>query len=175
MRDLQKHLEELTERTGNDRWKTAMAQIAGHVAQTFRVSTEDVAILVRTNDNQRLKFEHPPVLAEGVNTFPVSTSSLAGEVARSMRGLVENKFVATKHLGFYERIRKKEQSVAPIQKVVAAPIVSEKLCVGVIEVGRRGGSAAEAGPDFTHTDLIELGNICSGIAVYLKQLRPSLR
>jgi hypothetical protein len=148
-----------------------MTEIAGHVAQTFKVPAENVAILLRTDDSLRLKFEHPPVLAEGVNTFPLATASLAGEVVKSMRGLAENKFIGTKHLAFYERIHKKDQSGAPIQKLLAAPIMSDQVCVGVIEVSRRGASAAEAGPDFTHLDQTALGNICSGIAGYLKQLR----
>jgi hypothetical protein len=156
------------------KWRRAVDLVAEAVATTFGLKPTDVALLVRTSDNQRLKFEHPVPLSKGSNSFPVSAASFAGEVVRASRGLVENGFAVTKHLGFYERIQSSDQKAKTIQKIMGAPLRAGQSSFGVIEVGRKGDTAAEAGADFTPADLTRLVEICDASAVWLARLCPKL-
>jgi len=131
-------------------------------------------VLVRTNDNLRLKFEHPPALSAGVNVFPVASTSFAGEVARTSRGAIDNGFAAAKHLGFYERIHRNDARMEPIQKLMAVPMRAGQFSFAVVEVGRRGATAAEAGPDFAPSDLGRLAEVCEAVAPTLSRLRPRI-
>jgi hypothetical protein len=172
LKELETALKDLAKSGNPDAWPRALALVVSHLAGTFKITEVDVAILVRTSDGQRLKFEHPAMLAKGVNVFPVSTSSMAGEVARNSRGMVDNAFAATKHLGFYERIYDKKPTT--IQKMMAAPLRKDRASYGVVEVSRKGENAADAGPDFTGLDLVSLNAICDAAAPYLALLRPKI-
>lgn len=172
LKELETALQGLVKSKEPDAWQRAIALVAGHLAATFKVRETDVAILVRTGDGNRLKFEHPPVLAKGVNVFPVSTPSLAGEVVRGSRGMIDNAFAATKHLGFYERIY--DAKPTTIQKMMAAPLRKERGSFGLIELSRKGESAADAGPDFTSLELLSLNQICDAAAPHLATLMPKI-
>jgi hypothetical protein len=43
-----------------------------------------------------------------------------------------------------------------IQKIMSAPILQERKVAAVIQISRKGKTAADAGPDFTHPQLREL-------------------
>ncbi len=156
------------------RWREALALVAAQVARAYEVTEREVAILLRTDDGMNLKFVYPLEMAEGPNNFPLASPSVAGKVVKSSRGVVDNAFPQTKHLGFYERLRLEGPKAGPIQKLVAAPIGGSGSTVGVIEVSRKGDDAAAAGADFTAQDLATLTEVGAVIAPYLQQLRPNL-
>ncbi len=89
----------------DERWREALTIVATHAAQAFKVTEREVAILLKTDDGMNLKFVYPLALAQGPNNFPIASPSVASEVVKSSKGVVDNTFAQTKHLGFYERIR----------------------------------------------------------------------
>ncbi|HEY7677339.1 MAG TPA: GAF domain-containing protein [Candidatus Methylomirabilis sp.] len=157
-----------------ERWREALHAVAAHAARTFQVTEREVAILLETDDGMHLKFVYPPPLGEGPNLFPLASASVAGEVVKAARGVVENAFAQTQHLGFYERVRLEGPKAGPIQKMVAAPIREAGPAFGVIEVSRKGADPAAAGPDFTAQDLVALEEIAATAGPYLLPLRPRL-
>jgi hypothetical protein len=174
-RELAAALEELAQGEVDAKsWRKAVELVAQATTSAFGVKVNEVALLVRTSDNLRLKFEHPMPLAKGINVFPVSAPSFAGEVLRASRGIVENGFAATKHLSFYERIQAVDQKSKTIQKIMGAPLWIGQFSFAVIEVSRKGETAAEAGPDFTPLDLARLGELCDASAAWLSRLRPKI-
>jgi hypothetical protein len=174
IQELKTALETLAAAGEDKAWRKAVALAAKTVAESFDVGANDVAILVRTADNLRLKFEHPPKLSTGINVFPVVANSMAGEVARTSRGLIENAFALTKHLAFYERILDKDEKATTIQKMMSVPVRADGACFAVVQVSRKGESAAAAGPDFSPMELGLLLEICDAIAPALKRLQPKI-
>lgn len=158
----------------DQRWREALGLVAARAAQAFKVTEREVAILLVTDDGKSLKFVYPLELGEGPNNFPLTSPSVAGEVVQSSRGKVDNAFVQTKHLSFYEHMRLAGAKAGAIQKMVAAPIRQAGPAFGVIEVSRKGEAAAAAGPDFTPQDLAALAEIGTAVAPYLQQLKPKL-
>ena len=157
-----------------DRWKEALNKIAAHISQLFKVTEREVAILLRTDDGNHLKFVFPLALSEGPNSFPLASPSVAGEVTKAGRGVVDNVFAQTKHLSFYERMKLEGPKAGPIQKMLVAPLRGTGLPLGVIEVSRKGADAAAAGPDFTQQDLAVLTEIGAAVIPYLQQLKPKI-
>jgi GAF domain-containing protein len=155
------------------RWREAIAAVAGYAARQFKVSEREVALLLRTDDGRMLKFMYPVALAEGPNTFPLSAHSVAGDVVKSGRGIVNNALPQSKHMAFYEKIRLEGPKGGPIQKLIVAPIRTGGLPLGVIEVSRKGEDGASAGPDFTQQDLAALIEIAAAAAPFLRRLRPA--
>ncbi len=178
VKELQAALEILTKVKASapqdERWREALATVAHHIAQSFKVSERELAMLLRRDDGMNLKFVYPLALAQGPNNFPIASPSVASEVVKSSKGVVDNAFTQTKPLGFYERMRLEGPKGGPIQKMVAAPIRATGPAMGVIERSRKGAEAASAGPDFTAQDLVALTEIGAAAAPYLLQLRPKL-
>ncbi len=156
------------------RWREAVTAVAGYAARQFKVTDREVAILLRSDDGLMLKFVYPIALAEGPNTFPLAAHSVAGEVIKSGRGIVDNAFAQTKHMGFYERVRLEGPKAGLIQKIMAAPIRTTGMAMGAIEVSRKGADGAAAGPDFTQEDLAGLTEIGTLAASYLQKMRPRI-
>jgi len=127
----------------DQRWREALGLVAARVAQTFKVTEREVAILLVTGDGKSLKY-------------------------------VDNAFVQTKHLSFYEHMRLAGAKSGAIQKMVAAPIRQAGPAFGVIEVSRKGEDAAAAGPIFTAQDLAALTEIGAAVAPSLRQLKVKL-
>jgi hypothetical protein len=178
VKELQARLEILTRVKADvpkeDRWRAALNVVAAHTVRTFGVTEGEVAILLKTDDGIHLKFVYPPALGAGANVFPIASASVAGAVVKASRGVVDNAFAQTKHLGFYELARLEVPKVGPIQKMVAAPVLGAGPVFGVIEVSRKGADPAAAGPDFTAQDLLVLTEIGAAVGPYLLQLRPTL-
>ena len=178
VKELQAALEILTKVKASapqdERWRESLTIVATHAAQAFKVTEREVAILLKTDDGMNLKFVYPLGLAQGPNNFPIASPSVASEVVKSSKGVVDIAFAQTKHLGFYERIRLEGPKVGPIQKMVAAPIRGAGPAFGVVEVSRKGEDAAAAGPDFTAQDLAALTEMGTAAAPYLLELRPKL-
>jgi len=153
-------------------WHEAIAAVAACISRTFQVTEGEVAILLKTSDGQGLRFVHPPALAAGANVFPLQVWSFAGQVTKTGVASLNNAFTEMKHLSVYEHIKADGPKAGPIHKILAAPLKSEGGIFGVVEVSRKGTTQAEAGPNFTPTDLTALGGILDRISPFLRRLRP---
>lgn len=169
---LKKLLVAVAEGSEESCWHEALAAVAACISSAFQVTVGEVAILLKTSDGQGLRFVHPPSLAKGANVFPLQVWSLAGQVAKTGVGSLNNAFTEMKHLSFYEYIKADGPKTGPIHKILAAPLKSEGGIFGVVEVSRKGSTQAEAGPNFTATDLTALVGILDRISPFLRRLRP---
>ena len=124
------------------------------VSNALGLGPDEMAILMLSVDRRMLEFVYPSELAAGGgNRFPLTVPSLAGRVVQTGRNVLSNAAWDEPHLGFYERIRIKEQKPQQIQKLLAVGVKGPEGKVrAVIEVSRRGESAGQAGPDFRPED-----------------------
>ena len=61
-----------------------------------------------------------------------------------------------RHATVFEAVKAATTSGESIQKIISAPILNDGKVVGVIQISRKGESAATAGPDFTTEDLAKV-------------------
>jgi len=126
-----------------------------------------VAILMLMPEFNQLTFAYPPHLAQG-NALPVDQESFAGRVLLRQEVLIENNVPDEPHKDFFERIPDASGKIRPIQKMIAAPLLtSDRAAIGVVEVSRTGSSPAVAGPDFTPRDAENLGKCCKVFAQFI--------
>lgn len=141
------------------------------VKEACRAGNHEVALLALREKGSLFVFLYPFELGEGVNQFPMSAPSIAGQVVKSGRGAIFNRAHDVPHLSFYERVRIKDTPVTEIRKLLAAPVRNAGAPpVGVIEVSRRSAKSAEVGPDFTQGDLAAVEQIATVAATALAQL-----
>ena len=135
------------------------------IGKAFAVQNHEVAILGLTEDGRSLKFIAPETLRQ-VGQIPLSsTNSLAARTARERRPEIINHFSVVPHASVFEGVPIAEsQRGDAIQKIMSSPILSAGKAIGVAQISRKGKSAPEAGPDFTHAQLRELKQICDAIA-----------
>lgn len=147
-------------------------RIVKSVAGEFGAKTDEVAILVLTSDQKHLRFAAPRRFAD-LGTIPVSKrDSIAVNVLARKAGEAMNNVPMVKHVSFFESVRIKDRPAIPIQKMITVPILLRGDAVGVAQVSRKGGSPAEAGPDFTTADVAKAQELFSRISPYLVEARP---
>jgi hypothetical protein len=142
-------------------WNLAIELISKH----FSVQQHEVAILGLTPDERFLRFLMPDNLRP-IGRIPLSsTSSLAVRTVREQRAEVINHFSVVPHASVFEAVPIGEsQRFDAIQKIMSSPVLVGKKVVGVAQVSRKGNSSAEAGPDFTHSQLRDLKAISEILA-----------
>lgn len=135
------------------------------VGRNFGVQIDEVAILALGADGRFLRFLVPERLRE-VGQIPLtSMTSLAARTAREKRSEFINHFAVVPHASVFEAVPVSEdQPGVAIQKIMSAPMMAERKVVGVIQISRKGGRAADAGPDFTPQQLRELRAIADALA-----------
>ncbi|MGA8222250.1 MAG: GAF domain-containing protein [Candidatus Acidiferrales bacterium] len=135
------------------------------ISKNFALQRHEVAIFVMTQDERFLRFVIPEKLKE-IGRIPMtSTNSLAVRTARDKRPEIINHFSVVPHGSVFEAVPLiEEERGDPIQKIMSAPVTFEKKVIGVIQVSRKAKTAADAGADFTHTDLRELKTIADALA-----------
>ena len=134
----------------------SLALVAEKIAKTLSVRKDEVAIMGVSARWRHLHFLVPEAL-KNVGFIPLSSNSaLAARTARDSRPEIENKFVATRHANVFESVKTTAEAAESIQKIISAPILAEGKVIGVIQISRKGASAASAGPDFTADDLGKL-------------------
>lgn len=147
--------------------------IVKSVSQAFGCKTDEVAILLLTHDGRHLRFIAPRKFAE-LGTIPVSKrDSIATGVLNRRSGDVINNVPMVKHVSFFESVKIRERPTGPIQKMVSTPLLVQKQPVGVVQISRKGNTAAEAGADFTPQDLKRAQDIFEVIAPFLAEARPA--
>lgn len=162
--DLRKWAGELV-RKGEQGEAVGLARVVDLVARAFAVQHHEVAILAKASDERFLKFLVPENLRT-VGQIPLSsTNSLAARTAKDGRAEIVNHFSVVPHASVFEAVPMvDEQRGEAIQKIMSVPITLDGDVIGVIQVSRKAGAAADAGPDFTHPQLRELKNIADAIA-----------
>ena len=143
-----------------------LLRAADLIGKNFAVQPHEVAILGLATDERFLRFIVPENLRT-VGQIPLSsTNSLAARTVREKRAEIINHFSVVPHASVFEAVPIPPELVRgePIQKIMSMPVMIEKKVVGVIQVSRKGATAAEAGPDFTHPQLRELKTIADALA-----------
>lgn len=168
-REFEIALDVLTGRSAEERRGEIVSLLVAAAQDTFTLRPDEVAILFVSPDGAMLTFAFPPELAAGgSNTFPVSVPSLAGRAVAEGVSICSNQAPEEQHLGFYERVAVQGIRPLPIQKMLAAPLTGPGGEVrGVVEVSRRGGDPAEAGPDFGPEDAPRLERLAALAAAAL--------
>lgn len=157
--DLKKHLTELA-RPGEAGEAVQLHRAIELISKNFAVQPHEVAILTLASDIRFLKFLVPENL-RAVGMIPLSsTNALASRTVREKRPEIVNHFSFVPHASVFEAVPLAgEQRGEPIQKIMSSPITVSNKVIGVIQVSRKGKTAADAGPDFTHSELRELKTV----------------
>jgi len=157
--DLKKHLVELTKTNGSGE-PVELKRAIELIAKNFAVQPHEVAILTLASDIRFLRFVMPENLRT-VGMIPLSsTNSLASRTVREKRPEIVNHFSFVPHASVFEAVPiAEEQRSEPIQKIMSSPITLSNKVIGVIQISRKGRTAADAGPDFTHPELRELKTV----------------
>ena len=152
---------------------TTLAQVGEHIAKAFGVRPDEVGILVVTGQEKFLKFIIPEKL-QMIGTIPVSSpNALAARTARDKRAEVLNNFTTTRHASVFEGVPMGRRHGELIHKIMSAPILVDDKVVGVVQISRKGRTAADAGPDFTQSDLRDLTSVTGAIGRFISLCKVS--
>src|SRR6202789_1725878 len=154
--DLKKWVAEVVRQSSGAEF-VGLNRIVDLISKTFAVQPHEVAILTITPDDRFLRFVVPEKLQQ-VGQIPLtSTNSLASRTVREKRPEVINHFAVVPHSSVFEAVPiTEDERGEAIQKIMSAPILQERKVAAVIQISRKGKTAADAGPDFTHPQLREL-------------------
>lgn len=138
---------------------------AGEIATFFGVQTHEVAYFQLDANGRNATFRWPPQSGLTLDV-PIKShgSSLLCTTAREERGFINNAFATTPHLHMFEHALAEREQRVPIQKIISAPIVKDGTVRGIVQVCRKGKSVADAGADFSETDLRNLEQINTVLA-----------
>ena len=141
------------------------------VGNAFAAKSDEVAILILTTDERHLRFVAPRKFAE-LGTIPITKrDSIAVNILAKRSGEAMNNVPMVKHVAFFESVKLRDRPV-PIQKMITVPILFQDQAIGVAQISRKGESPAEAGPDFTATDVRKAQDLFQAVAPYLHAARP---
>lgn len=148
----------------------SLAAVAEKIAKELRVKTDEVAILGVSTRWRHLHFMVPAAL-KNVGFIPLtSKSALAARTARDSRPEINNDFATVRHATVFEGVKAATTSGESIQKILSAPILNDGKVVGVIQISRKGDSAATAGADFTADDLGKVLALCRPLGKLVRVL-----
>jgi hypothetical protein len=148
----------------------SLTTVAEKIAKTLSVRKDEVAIMGVSTRWRHLHFLVPEAL-KNVGFIPLSSNSaLAARTARDSRPEIENNFVAIRHANVFEGVKITPEPTESIQKIISAPILAEGKVIGVIQISRKGATAASAGPDFTADDLGKLLAVCKPLGKLLRHI-----
>jgi hypothetical protein len=112
-----------------------------------------------------------PEALKNVGFIPLSSNSaLAARTARDSRPEIDNNFTLARHATVFEGVKITSEAAESIQKILSAPILAEGKVVGVIQISRKGSSAASAGPDFTADHLGKILALCKPLGKLLQRI-----
>jgi GAF domain-containing protein len=148
----------------------SLASVAEKIAKTLSVRKDEVAIMGVSTRWRHLHFLVPEAL-KNVGFIPLSSNSaLAARTARDSRPEIDNNFTVARHAAVFEGVKIGSEEPESIQKMLSAPILSEGKVIGVIQISRKGPSAASAGPDFTAADLGKILALCKPLGKLLRRI-----
>jgi len=150
-----------------DASQVSLSTVAEKIARNLGVRNNEVAILAVSTRWRHLHFLVPEALKK-VGFVPLSSNSaLAARTARDSRPEIENNFAAARHATVFEGVKITEEGTEAIQKMISAPILLDGKVIGVIQISRKGATAANAGPDFAAEDLGKILALCNPLAKLL--------
>ncbi len=150
-----------------------LAQVGEQIAKAFGVKPDEVAILTVSDQDRFLKFIIPEKL-QVIGTIPLSSpNALASRTARERRTEFLNNFTTTRHASVFEGVPLGRRHGELIHKIMSAPVVVDDKVVGVVQISRKGRTPADAGPDFTHSDLRELTSITGVLGRFIALCKVS--
>jgi hypothetical protein len=146
----------------------SLNHIARILAKLFGVEMDEVAILKLVPKYRSLKFVIPEKL-NPVGTIPLtSTTALAARTARDRKAELVNNFSTARHANVFEAVPLGRDPSELIQKIMSAPILDGTRVQGVVQISRKAKSPAEAGADFTPSDLRMLTSLAPALERFLK-------
>jgi len=162
--ELKKWVAELA-RQGKEGETVRLDRAVESIGKNFGVKTHEVAILGLTSDERSLRFLAPASLRT-IGQVPLSSvHSLAARTFREKRADLINNFTVVPHASVFEGVPiNEEQRTPPIQKIMSSPIMVGPRAIGVIQVSRKAKTLADAGADFTQSQLRELKIISDALA-----------
>ncbi len=147
-----------------------VVRLAKHLAKSFGVEPDEVAILALTDESKFLSFLFPEKL-RAIGTIPMtSTSALAARTAREKKAEVVNNFATVPHATVFEGVPLGRGEGELIHKIMSVPLHAGGKVLGVIQVSRKGRNASQAGPDFTSQDLRALVSVSGALGEFLQNL-----
>ena len=146
-------------------------RVVKYVAAAFGAKPDEVALLFLTSDGKHLRFAAPRKFFE-LGTIPITKrDSIAVTIFGRKTGEAINNVPMVKHVSFFESVKLRDRAI-PIQKMITVPILHQGAAVGVAQLSRKGESAAEAGPDFSASDVQKLQTIFEAVASVLVVALP---
>jgi hypothetical protein len=153
-----------------DASQISLTSVAEKIAKNIGVRNDEVAILAVSTRWRHLYFLVPEALKK-VGFVPLSSNSaLAARTARDSRPEIENNFSAARHATVFEGVKITGEAAEAIQKMISAPILLDGKVIGVIQISRKGATAASAGPDFTAEDLGKILALCKPLGKMLRHV-----
>ena len=152
-------MQEIEQLAGLDPRDTSPKSLCACVAQIFRVSETEIALLKLSG--RLLHFLHPAEL-QTAGAIPLASSSVAARTARTQQAERFNNFAKVEHFSVFELVKLGDSRPGEqvIQKLMSAPILAPSgEVLGVIQVSRKASRSAAAGPDFTPDDLRALEKV----------------
>ncbi len=148
----------------------SLSSVAEKIARSLGVRNDEVAILAVSSRWRRLQFLVPEGLQK-VGFIPLSSNSaLAARTARDSRPEIDNNFPAARHATVFEGVKINAEPAEAIQKMISAPILLDSKVIGVIQISRKGTTAASAGADFTADDLGQILALCKPLGKLLQHI-----
>ncbi len=176
MRDLNELIGLLATETAKENKDEALKNVIKEIelfyTENFFLNQYEVAVFLANMEKTVLSFACPEYLVNS-GMIPVnSTEALTSSIYRTGRGIIENALQQQKHLSIFEIIRTPDDKVKHIFKMIGAAIGVGDEKIGVVEISRRAVQQADAGEDFSESDLLFLENTISKLAPYLKKVMP---
>ncbi len=138
-----------------------LAVIAEEIASYFAVRSHEIGLFSVDAKKHEITFRWPVSMAK-VGHIPLNAvNSLVAKTANERTATIDNACARTRHLFMFEHMLADKAERITAQKVMSAPIVSDGVVTGVVQVVRKGGSPVEAGDDFTPQNLADLERIAA--------------
>jgi hypothetical protein len=146
----------------------SLSSVAQKIARSLGVRHDEVAILAVS---PRWRHFLVPEALQKVGFIPLSSNSaLSARTVRDSRPEIDNNFPMSRHANVFEGIRINSETAGAIQKVISAPILLDGKVIEVIQISRKGATAAGAGPDFTANDLGQILAMCKPLGKLLQHI-----
>jgi len=144
------------------------SEFCSTLAKLFGVRLSEVAVM--RLENGLLKFVLPEEL-KTAGAIPVSSSSaIAARTASTKKAEVFNNFSKVQHARVFEAVKlicpedSEKHEHSQIQKLMSAPVLDgQRKVLGVIQICRKGFDVGSAGPDFTASDMEQLGMAATAV------------
>jgi hypothetical protein len=140
--------------------------VAEETASFFAVRPHEIGLFSVDARKHEITFRWPLSMAK-VGHIPLNAvNSLVAKTANERIATLDNNFVKTRHLFMFEHMLADKTERITAQKVMSAPIVTDGVVTGVIQVVRKGATPEESGDDFTPQNLADLERVAAILAHY---------